>query len=654
MGEPLRIGEIAALCDDEALMAAEADGLLAVGADGEVRLAHPLYGEVIRAELPVLRARDMRRRVADTLRRREPLTPGDALRIARLLLDAGGQLPPELRVTAARAANLAGDPELGAQLARTALDDGAGLPAALLLARAHTVRKRWEAAEEALAAAAELVGPDDAGIDYLEQRTHVLLWGLDRPGDAWALLEQARSWSGAPEWQLRLEPLRAASAGIMDGAEGAIRPLEQVLADPGLDAETRLMAERRLALAFFFTGRTGAAIAHAREVLPTVPLRGYSDALALGLWRLLGFETGEGWAELETEMAGILRAAVRANDHEAAGHAAFSLGYTRFLAGLYRDADRWFAEAELHFERDDTFGTLIHVRALRVGVGVFGGDHEAAEAALERMRTALAGREPRSSQAPYVARAEGWAARLRSDAAGGGGVPPRRGGAHGADARLRGAAALRGAARGRAGGRDRRGARAAGGALRRAARRRRTARTPRRWRARDGDALLAVAGDLEAIGARRYALEAAAAAADCLLAAGRQDSRAARGREGARAPRAGPGRRAAGDRRPRRDRDRPDPPRGAGRGPGRPRPRQRGDRRPARAVGADGGDARLPRDAEARGVRPPRALTRSRGGEAQSSCDGAPAMRSPTRRCALTSGRSSAKRRRARSSFSPL
>ncbi len=48
------------------------------------------------------------------------------------------------------------------------------------------------------------------------------------------------------------------------------------------------------------------------------------------------------------------------------------------------------------------------------------------------------------------------------------------------------------------------------------------------------------------------------------------------------------------------------------------------------------------------------AALRRVAGRPQSSFDGAPAMRSPTRRCALTSGRSSAKRRRARSSFSPL
>jgi DNA-binding NarL/FixJ family response regulator len=419
VGEPLRIGEVAALTRYEALVAAEAAGVVVVDpAADEARLAHPLYGEAVRAALPVLHARRLRTQIAGTIQLRAPLTASDALRIARLLLDAGQQIPPELLVDAARAATLAGDPELGAQLAQAALDDGAGLPAALLLARAHTVRKRFAEAEAALAAAAAAAGPDEAGIDYLEQRAHVLFWGLDRRAEARALLDGARGWSTDPGWSRRLEPLRVAYAALVDGFAGSVDTLDDVLSDPGLDAETRRMAERRLALALFFTGRTVEAEALAAGLRPSVPLRGYSDALALGLWRLLCFETGHDWAGLDVYMAQILRDAVRANDHEAAGHGAFSLGYTHLLAGRYRDAGRWFAEAELHFEQEDTFGTLIHVRALRVGVDFFTGDLPAAAATLERLHAALAGREPLSSQVPYVARAEGWAARMQSDAAG--------------------------------------------------------------------------------------------------------------------------------------------------------------------------------------------------------------------------------------------
>ena len=63
--------------------------LLRREAEGGVRLAHPLYGEVLRSQLPVLAARRVRQALADTVtatgaRRRE-----DVLRVATWRLDAG-------------------------------------------------------------------------------------------------------------------------------------------------------------------------------------------------------------------------------------------------------------------------------------------------------------------------------------------------------------------------------------------------------------------------------------------------------------------------------------------------------------------------------------------------------------------------------------
>jgi len=53
-----------------------------------VRLAHPLSGETLRADLPALRAQRLRLQLAEMLQRRAPLTPETAMRVARLLIDA--------------------------------------------------------------------------------------------------------------------------------------------------------------------------------------------------------------------------------------------------------------------------------------------------------------------------------------------------------------------------------------------------------------------------------------------------------------------------------------------------------------------------------------------------------------------------------------
>ena len=373
-----------------------------------------------------------------------------------------------------------------------------------------------------MAAAEELAGPDDAGVDYLEQRAHVLFWGLHREAETRALLTAAENWSADADWQRRLEPVQLTYAAIVDGFAGSIDALHALLGDPQLDARTRLMAERRLALALFFAGRMRESYALARHVQPSVPLDGYSDALALGLWRLLGFEACEDRAGFEADMTATVREAVRVSDHEAAGHGAFGLGYLHYLAGRYRDAARWFAEAELHFEQQDTFGTLIHVRAVRVGVDVFAGDREGAIVSMERLRATLAGGEPVSSQAAYVARAEGWFARLQGDRAA-------------AQQLLRDAArfeampvyaaqlvyeALRaGAPAGTTAAELTRYAERCDGRLV-------TAYVAHgdALAARDGVALLEVAEELATIGAQTYGVEAAVAAARIFIDEGREDS----------------------------------------------------------------------------------------------------------------------------------
>ena len=131
---------------------------------------------------------------------------------------------------------------------------------------------------------------------------------------------------------------------VIDGYAPSVDTLAGVLAGPGLDPVTRHMTERRLAVSLFFIGRAREAAQLTRDLRPQVPLTGYNDALALGLWRLVGIESGEDWDDLEAYMTRLLRDGVRAQDHEAAGHGAFSLGYTAFLRGHLRDASRWFAE----------------------------------------------------------------------------------------------------------------------------------------------------------------------------------------------------------------------------------------------------------------------------------------------------------------------
>jgi DNA-binding CsgD family transcriptional regulator len=530
LGEPLRLVELTALAGEEPVMAAEATGLV-VADTSEVRLAHPLYGEVVRRDMPVLRARLLRLQLAETLQARDPVTPGDALRVARLRLDAGAPVPPDLLLDAARAATVAADAELGARLAQLALDGGGGLPATLVLARALAVRGRYDDAEAALAAGEAGAPGDPVAMDYLEQRTWLLYWNLGRGEDARALLDGARSWSPEPSWRRALDPLRVSLAGFLDGFAGAAEITRETLADPELDQANRRRSEAVLAISLFFSGRTRQGYELARTFRPPVPLEDQNDMLFLGTHCLTGIESGEDWAAVDAYMSQVLRDAVRGGDDEAAGIGAFTLAHLRFLEGRFRDAERWLAEAEVHFERQDTVGSMLHTRVLQLGIAYFTGDLPRAIAMLDDVRAVTT--DPLPTQIAYVERAEGWAARAQSDAAG-------------AERLLRAAdelapqmpayatqlayEALRaGAAAGDVAGRIDALAPLCDGRLIVAYGSHAAAHA-----ARDGRALLQAAGDMAAIGALHYAGEAATQAAEAFLRDGREDSArraAARARE---------------------------------------------------------------------------------------------------------------------------
>ncbi|MEZ0294289.1 MAG: AAA family ATPase, partial [Solirubrobacteraceae bacterium] len=417
VAEPLRVDELGALAELDALVEAEAHGLVVVDGD-EARLAHPLYGDAVRAELPVLRARQLRMRAAGALQQRDPFTPGDALGVARLVLDAGGRIPPALVLDAGRAANLAGDPALGAQLAEIARADGAGLEATLLLARAHAVRQRFADAEAALAADEDRAPGDPVAIGYVEQRMFGLYWGLRRPEDAQTLLDRATTWSPDPAWQRRLDPLKVALAGLTGGFAGTVEATARILAAPDVDPAVRRRMTTLHATSLLFTGQARRADELARGYRPDVPLPDQFGNLALGTYLLIGIESGEDWPGLEAYMTRTLRDGVRAGDHEAAGLSALALAHLRFQEGRYADTSRWLAEAETQFERQDAFGTQLHVRMLQLGILLGSGDLPAVAPALERVHAALGDGGPLPNQRPYLARAEGWAARARGDAAG--------------------------------------------------------------------------------------------------------------------------------------------------------------------------------------------------------------------------------------------
>lgn len=191
-GEPLGADLLAELCSAAGVEELEDRQLVTVDYAGkrlDVRLAHPLYGEVIRAGCGVLRSRKLMRRLADAvtrtgLRRRE-----DMLRVAVWRLDSGVAADPDLLLAGCDRAKMIRDLDLAVRLGKAAVEAGGGPRAMFMLATTLYYADRYQEAEDTYAAAAGLDLDEATRLECGVSRCFNLSWGLGRIDDAWAVLD---------------------------------------------------------------------------------------------------------------------------------------------------------------------------------------------------------------------------------------------------------------------------------------------------------------------------------------------------------------------------------------------------------------------------------------------------------------------------------
>jgi DNA-binding CsgD family transcriptional regulator/type II secretory pathway predicted ATPase ExeA len=153
IGEPLAQPSLDELTERAAVESLEDKGFLTSHLDGrrlQVRLAHPVLTDVVRAGITPRRERALARALAETSggRRNE-----DTLLMASLRLVGGGG-NAELLLAGAKAARARRDFALTERLARAAIEQGAGFDARLLAAEAAHLERRHAAAEQELGALA--------------------------------------------------------------------------------------------------------------------------------------------------------------------------------------------------------------------------------------------------------------------------------------------------------------------------------------------------------------------------------------------------------------------------------------------------------------------------------------------------------------------
>jgi DNA-binding CsgD family transcriptional regulator len=354
LAESVGLAELESLVGAETAELLERAGLVDVRAERRrqlVSLAHPLYGEVLRAGMPRLTRRRLLLAHADRIEEHGARRREDPLRIASWRLDATGTADPTLLVAAARLARYGYDLAQAARLARAALtelgDGPARVDAQLVLGEALGELGMFAESEAVLADAESAATDEQQLVQVVAIRVRTLLWGLFRPDAALAVNRAARARVTGRNAQDELRADEATLLMFSGHPVEALRALDGLGA--GTDLRTRVLRAIPEASALVATGRSETAV--------TVARRGFADHMALGDQLAIAHPAthvmsqvyalqeagriGEA-TELATTWYGIA-----SRDRSPIGRIWFSvnLGRCAMLAGRPETGRRWLTEA---------------------------------------------------------------------------------------------------------------------------------------------------------------------------------------------------------------------------------------------------------------------------------------------------------------------
>ena len=222
--EPLGQVRLDRLADPAAVEALERKGLIASSMDGrrvEVRLAHPVYGDVVRAEITALRERALARSLAEAVEATGARRQEDTLLLASLRLTGGGG-STELLVAGAITARARHDHSLAERLARAAMAEGGGFEARLVAAEAaHFLGRPGQAERELAALAADAASEAErARVALVRFDNAYFLHG--RQADS-RLLDDAADAIADPYWRDKLLSRRLFVMGSSRGPRAPVQ-----------------------------------------------------------------------------------------------------------------------------------------------------------------------------------------------------------------------------------------------------------------------------------------------------------------------------------------------------------------------------------------------------------------------------------------------
>jgi DNA-binding CsgD family transcriptional regulator/tetratricopeptide (TPR) repeat protein len=346
------LSDLEALGDRRSIESLEEHRLVEVHQSGNrhwVTLAHPIYGEVIAADLPRTRVRRIMRALAEQLEKSGTRRPDDVLRLALWRIEGGGAIDPEHLVAAARRALAAFDAPLAERLARAALTDArGGVAAGVLLGRAMASQQRVEEADQVLAAAVAQARTDGEIAEASLARANLLYFGAGRAEEASRILTDAHDRLSDADWRDEIDSLltlfRAAAGQLQSVAASGRRLTQRTGARPRAVVHTLLYAS----IANVMLGRFGDAEEQVRIGLELAPDVAEELPLAGDMLRINGVMAhayaGRSRRALELGLRGHA-AALDARVPELAAMWAMNLAECQMLAGDVRAALRTMLEA---------------------------------------------------------------------------------------------------------------------------------------------------------------------------------------------------------------------------------------------------------------------------------------------------------------------
>ncbi|MGH3913916.1 MAG: hypothetical protein ACRDTC_10995, partial [Pseudonocardiaceae bacterium] len=249
VGEPLELLHLDGILSDEQLTSLERAGLIQLEPGdhgGAVRLAHPVYAEVLRGSLPLLRSRQVHRILADLVGSSATRTDHDQDRVVRWRIAAGTRVAVPDLVDAARSALGRFDVAFARRCTHDAYHKQPSAGTGLLLAESLMLPNEHTQADSVLAEVEELL---EGAADILlatQIRTDNLFHWLDRPDDARQTCVRAEDRLGSPGTHRRLTLIRARFDYLEGRPVAALSVAEECLGDndPQLVLDAALLASQ--------------------------------------------------------------------------------------------------------------------------------------------------------------------------------------------------------------------------------------------------------------------------------------------------------------------------------------------------------------------------------------------------------------------------